>query len=49
LLELKVERVRQYLSDVYKGSVEVSRIAPIGGTEGSAQLKGFGYGVPPLD
>jgi hypothetical protein len=48
LLELKVERVRQYLSDVYKGSVEVSRIAPIGGTEGSAQLKGFGYGVPYL-
>jgi hypothetical protein len=48
LLELKVERVRQYLSDVYKGSVEVSRIAPIDGTEGSAQLKGFGYGVPYL-
>jgi hypothetical protein len=48
LLELKVDRVGQYLSDVYKGSVEVSRIVPLGRPQGSAELKGFGYGVPYL-
>jgi hypothetical protein len=45
---LKVERVRQYLSEVCRGYVEVSRIVPLGGAEDSAELKGFGYGVPYL-
>jgi len=40
--------VGQYLSDVYEGSVEVSRIVSLGRSEGSAELKGFGYGVPYL-
>lgn len=48
MLELKVERVQQYLSKVYKGPAEVSRIIRLGGVEGTAELKGFGYGVPYL-
>jgi hypothetical protein len=48
LLELKVERVREYLSDVYKGFVEVSGVVPLRGAEGAGELKGFGYGVPYL-
>jgi hypothetical protein len=46
LLELKVERVEEYLSSVYKSPVKVLHIAPLGGGEGLAGLKGFGYGVP---
>ena len=48
MLELRVERVQQYLSEVYKGPVEVSRIVRLGGVDGTAELKGFGYGVPYL-
>jgi hypothetical protein len=48
LLELKVEHVRQYLSNVFHGPVEVSRIVAMTGTVDSGQLKGFGYGVPYL-
>ena len=48
LLELKVEHVRQYLSNVCKGLVEVSRIVPMTGSAGVGELKGFGYGVPYL-
>jgi len=45
LLELKLDRVQQYLSNVYDGPVEVSRIVAMTGTV-DMQLKGFGYGVP---
>lgn len=45
MLELKVERLEEYLSSVYKASVKVLRVVPLGG-EGLADLKGFGYGVP---
>ena len=48
MLELKVERVQQYLSCVYKEPVEVSRVVPLQGAEGAEELKGFGYGVPCL-
>ena len=48
LLELKAEHVRQYLSNVYNGPVEVSRIVAMTGAVDQAQLKGFGYGVPYL-
>lgn len=45
MLELKVEKVEQYLSSVYKTPVKVLRVVPLqGGRE--ADLKGFGYGVP---
>jgi len=45
LLKLKVEKLEEYLSDVYKASVKVSRVVPLGG-EGLEDLKGFGYGMP---
>jgi len=45
VLELKVERVQEYLSNVYKKRVQISRVVPLVG-EGEADLKGFGYGVP---
>jgi len=45
LLKLKVEKLEEYLSDVYKAQVKVSRVVPLGG-EGLGDLKGFGYGVP---
>jgi len=44
LLELKVERVEEYVSNVYKTPVKVLRIAPLG--TGAVDLKDFGYGVP---
>jgi hypothetical protein len=47
-LELKVDRVEEYLSSVYKATVKVFGISPLGGGEGVAGLKGFGYGVPYL-
>jgi len=37
--------LEEYLSSVYKASVKVLRVVPMGG-EGVADLKGFGYGVP---
>jgi hypothetical protein len=43
--ELKVEKLEEYLSSVYKAPVKVLRVAPLGG-EGIVDLKGFGYGVP---
>jgi len=48
LLELKVERVKEYLSGVYSEPVKVLGIMPMGGGEGAQELKGFGYGVPYL-
>jgi len=45
LLNLKIERLEEYLSSVYKAKVKVSRVVPLGG-EAVADLKGFGYGVP---
>jgi len=41
--ELKVERLEDYLSSVYKKSAKVLRIVPMGG---GPDLKGFGYGIP---
>jgi len=45
LLKLKVERLEEYLSSVYKARVKVLRVVPLGG-EGLKDLKGFGYGIP---
>lgn len=45
LLELKIEKVEEYLSNVYKTAAKVTRLAPLRGGE-VADLKGFGYGVP---
>jgi hypothetical protein len=47
-LELKIARVQQYLSDLYKKPVKVSNMFPLGEGESTAELKGFGYGVPYL-
>jgi hypothetical protein len=47
LLALKVERVEEYLANVYKRSVKVSRLVPLS-PSGATDLKGFGYGVPYL-
>lgn len=47
MLNLKTERLEEYLSSVYKANVKVSSVTPIGGA-GTADLKGFGYGVPYL-
>ena len=43
--ELKVERVQDYLSGVYRQSVKISRVVPLRAAEDSTELKGFGYGV----
>ncbi len=48
MLELKKERVEEYLSSVYKKATKVVRIVPLGSAGGIADLKGFGYGVPYL-
>lgn len=45
MFELKVERLEQYLSGLYKATVKVSRVSALGG---AADLKGFGYGLPYL-
>jgi len=42
---VKVERLEEYLLSVYKKPVKVLRAIPIG-RQGTADLKGFGYGVP---
>ncbi|MGB9740420.1 MAG: phosphotransferase [Candidatus Bathyarchaeales archaeon] len=47
LLNLKIERLEEYLSSVYKAKVKVLSVTPMGGGE-QAELKGFGYGVPYL-
>jgi hypothetical protein len=47
-LELKLDRVEEYLSGVYKKTVRVLSISPLGVGEGVEALKGFGYGVPYL-
>jgi hypothetical protein len=47
LLELKAERVGEYLSSVYKAAARVLRVVPLRGGQ-VADLKGFGYGVPYL-
>jgi len=43
--ELRVGRLEEYLTNVYKAPVKVLRVVPLGG-ERMAELKGFGYGVP---
>ena len=45
MLELKADRVEEYLLGVYKDGVKVLRVVPLGG-EGLKDLKGFGYGAP---
>jgi hypothetical protein len=45
LLELKTERVEEYLSGVYKAAVKVLRVVPLRGGQ-VTELKGLGYGVP---
>ncbi len=45
MVELKLERVEEYLSDVYKTAVKVLRIVPLKDGQ-AADLKGFGYGAP---
>ncbi len=47
MLQLKSERIQEYLSNVYKQAVEVTAVTPLvsGGLD---DLKGFGYGVPYL-
>jgi hypothetical protein len=45
LLELKAERLEEYLSSVYKAAVKVLQVVPLRSGE-VADLKGFGYGVP---
>ncbi|MGB8780620.1 MAG: aminoglycoside phosphotransferase family protein, partial [Candidatus Bathyarchaeia archaeon] len=47
MLELKAERVEEYLSSVYKAAVKVLRVVPLRSGQ-VADLKGFGYGVPYL-
>jgi hypothetical protein len=47
LPELKVERVEEYLSGICKTAAKVFRIVPLRKEE-TADLKGFGYGVPYL-
>lgn len=47
LLNLKVERLEEYLSAVYKAKVKVLSVTPMGTAE-ATELKGFGYGVPYL-
>jgi hypothetical protein len=47
LLELQVEKLEEYLADVYKSPVEVSRAVPLRAGK-VVDLKGFGYGVPYL-
>ncbi len=48
LLELKKERVEEYLSNVYKKTAKVVHIVPLSSTSSNADLKGFGYGIPYL-
>jgi hypothetical protein len=45
-LELNVERLQVYLSDLCKERVEVAAAVPLEEAEGAGELKGFGYGVP---
>ena len=45
MLELKAERLEEYLSSVYKAAVKVLQVVPLRSSE-VADLKGFGYGVP---
>jgi hypothetical protein len=46
LFELKVEKVAEYLSSVYKGPLKVLRVLPLSPNGTVSDLKGFGYGVP---
>jgi hypothetical protein len=46
LLKLKVDRLEEYLSGVYKDDVRVKRAFPLRGEQKGEDLKGFGYGVP---
>lgn len=43
--ELKKERLKEYLSTIYRREVNITSVNEIG-KEGAADLKGFGYGIP---
>ena len=45
MFELKIEKVEEYLTGVYKSTVKVSRVVPLRGNQ-VVDLKGLGYGVP---
>jgi len=47
-LSLSEEALKQYLSSLYGGDVEICGVWRLGGekTEAVKDLKGFGYGVP---
>lgn len=44
----QLERVREYLNDLFGKPVDVIRIIPLGAEPGETELKGFGYGKPYL-
>ena len=44
----QIEKVRDYLNDLFGKPVEVIRIIPLGAEPGETELKGFGYGKPYL-
>lgn len=46
VLELKIPRIQQYLTEVYRMPVEVLSVGPLDELQEKANLKGFGYGVP---
>jgi len=48
MLTLKVDKLRTYLSSVYKEDVDIKYIGELGGKKRRPrkELKGFGYGVP---
>ena len=44
----QIEKVSDYLNDLFGKPVEVIRIIPLGAEPGETELKGFGYGKPYL-
>jgi hypothetical protein len=50
MLRLDVDRLKEYLSSVYKANVEIRFVGELGKEEETyeKELKGFGYGVPYL-
>ena len=48
MLKLKLDRVEQYLSELYKSVVKVLSVDPLDSSQRFEELKSFGYGVPYL-
>ncbi|MGQ9679718.1 MAG: phosphotransferase [Candidatus Bathyarchaeia archaeon] len=45
--QISIEALKQYLSDLFKGEVEIPRIGVLGGSlKQENVLKGYGYGLP---